>query len=78
MGYIDKQWQALQDLQDDYQDIAPKDKQRFEKAMWKVGFWVLIAGAIALFFVLLPFILQHTAKIISATKDLKKSFRPTA
>jgi hypothetical protein len=78
MSYIDKQWEALQDLQDDYQDIAPKDKQRFEKAMWKVGFWVMIAGAIALFFVLLPFILQHTVKIISATKDLKKSFRSTA
>lgn len=77
MGYINKQWEALQDLQDDYQDVAPKDKQRFEKAMWKVGFWVLIAGAIALFFVLLPFILSHTTKVINSAKELRKSFRST-
>ncbi len=77
----DDKMDKMKKLKDDFEDtldLNSEAKERLNKALWKVGFWIVIGVAIMLVFLLLPFIFSQTAKIIVASSEIKKALKPAS
>jgi hypothetical protein len=77
----DEKMDKMKKLKDDFEDtldLNSEAKERLNKALWKVSYWVIIGVAIMLVFLLLPFIFSQTAKIIVASSEIKKALKPAS